>query len=150
MQTFSWYDKNKQGSNAVGAVVQAKTTGKVLLGCRSTTSDSPLTWCNFGGGIELGEDPMGALAREFAEEIGLRSDLYASRATPLAVFKSPAKDFAFFTLYLQVPSEFIPRLNNEHVGWCWADLAALPQPMHPGCNDTFQLPEVSAWLRSRG
>lgn len=146
MQTFSWYDKNKQRSNAVGAIVQAKTTGRVLLGCRSLNSDSPRTWCIFGGGIEVGEDPLSALAREFSEEIGLKVDLYASRAIPLAVFKSPAKDFAYFTLHLQVPSEFIPRLNNEHIGWCWASSSALPRPMHPGCNDTFNLPAVAARL----
>lgn len=144
MQTFSWYEKNKQKSNAVGAILQAKSTGRVLLGCRSTNSDSPLTWCNFGGGIEVGEDPLAALTREFAEEIGRRVDV--SEARPLAVFKSPAKDFAFFTLYLQVTSEFIPSLNNEHVGWCWASVNALPRPMHPGCNDTFNLPAVAAQL----
>lgn len=146
MKTFTWYDRNKQKSNAVGAILQAKTTGRVLLGCRSTNSDSPLTWCIFGGGIEVGEDPMSALAREFAEEIGLRIALDVSRATPLAVFKSPAKDFAYFTLHLQVASEFIPQLNNEHVGWCWASVNALPRPMHPGCNDTFNLPAVAARL----
>lgn len=146
MQTFNWYEKNKQKSNAVGAIVQANATGRVLLGCRSVNSDSPLTWCIFGGGIEVGEDPMSALAREFAEEIGLRIALDLSKATPLSVFKSPAKDFAYFTLHLQVASEFIPQLNNEHVGWCWASVNALPRPMHPGCNDTFNLPAVTARL----
>ena len=139
-----WYDEHAQGSNAIGTIIQAEDTGRILLGCRSIHSDAPTTWCNFGGGIEENETPHEALRRELNEEIN--TDLDVSSAKPLTVFKSPSKDFAFFMLHTTVPKEFTPEINNEHCGWCWADPRCLPRPLHPGFNDALQNEDVKNYL----
>ena len=139
-----WYEEHAQRSNAIGTIIQAKDTGRILLGCRSIYSDQPTTWCNFGGGIEENETPHEALRRELNEEIN--TDIDVSDATPLAVFKSPSRNFTFFTLHKEVPEEFAPEINDEHCGWCWADPRCLPKPLHPGFSDTLNHPSVKKFL----
>ncbi len=55
----------------VGALV-IDSHGRVLLGKKIGDSVYPGCWHAPGGGIEEGEDPLQALQRELAEEIGIK------------------------------------------------------------------------------
>jgi 8-oxo-dGTP pyrophosphatase MutT (NUDIX family) len=114
----------------------------VLLLLRSATAgDFPHTWCFPGGTIESGETPEQAAIRESQEEIGYTS------GEPLAVLDWSE---GFTTFGLTVPAPFVPVLNDEHVGYVWAPLGALPQPLHPGVALTLaRLPACGVGLDAR-
>lgn len=85
-------------------------------------------WALPGGGVEEGETPELGAIRENREEMGVDIDPAAlrdfdKRATPTGM--------AFHTFATKAPSKFSPRLNEEHHGYGWFSLNALPQPMHP-------------------
>lgn len=101
----------------------------VLLLLRSPTAeDCPLTWCFPGGGIDGEETAEQAAIRESQEEVGY------TPAEPLALVDF---DGRFVTYGLRIAEPFAPILNPEHIGYVWAPLAALPQPLHPGVAATL-------------
>jgi 8-oxo-dGTP diphosphatase len=99
--------------------------GRVLLGLRAPhRSFYPDVWDCIGGHIEAGESCETALARELAEEIGVRP-------TQLASLGDLAEDdivCRFYRVDAWAPGE--PRLaNDEHVELRWfapAEACALP------------------------
>ena len=121
---------------------------------RSDQGDCAGSWAWPGGKTEEGETAEQCAVRECTEEIGLLPKgprAYHTRSVQdIAVVPAPAMeapvagvaalpapaagvDPVDFTTFLQlVPEEFIPELNDEHDGWCWADVASPPQPLHPG------------------
>lgn len=113
----------------VAAGICYRAGDSVLLVLRAATAgDYPHTWGFPGGGVEQGETPEQAAIRESQEEIA-----YAP-GEPLVVLDW---DNGFTTFGLNVPAPFTPKLNDEHVGFVWAPLAALPQPLHPGVAATL-------------
>lgn len=52
-------------------------------------------------------------------------------AKPMGPSLTPDVDF---TTFLQrATNEFVPELNDEHDGFCWAPVDSPPEPLHPGC-----------------
>lgn len=92
-------------------------------------------WALPGGGVEDGETPELGAVRENREELGVDVDPEAlrdfdKRATPTGM--------AFHTFAAKAPSKFSPKLNDEHIGYGWFSLNALPQPIHPAVEQSLK------------
>ncbi len=85
-------------------------------------------WALPGGGVEDGETPELGAVRENREEMGIDIDPAALR--PIDKVATP-NGMAFHTFATKAPQKFGPKLNDEHLGYGWFSLNALPQPMHP-------------------
>ena len=134
--------------------------GNALFLKRSGDSDYPGHWCFPGGGSENGETAEQTAVREAIEEIGFlpkgERELHARQIsgssevspgtaavagagpqplpaeTPAPVAIQP-KPVDFTTFVQQVPEQFEPKINDEHVGFAWAPVKDPPEPLHPGC-----------------
>lgn len=122
--------KVARGEDAAAGILYRSGDSVLLLLRSANAGDYPLHWGFPGGGIEEGETPEQAALRESQEEIG-QAPTY-----PLCVIDY---DEGFTTFALNVAEPFAPTLNPEHLGYVWAPLAALPQPLHPGVAATLAL-----------
>jgi 8-oxo-dGTP pyrophosphatase MutT (NUDIX family) len=130
--------------SGVGALIYCTSTRRYLFLLRDNASYSN-TWGIVGGKIEAGECIMDALAREMQEEIG---SIEVQRVTPVEKFTSDNRRFVYHTLLVSVEKEFVPVLNREHSGYCWATLEDHPAPLHPGVWKTIGYDEVLAKIRT--
>ncbi len=102
--------------------------GAVLL-LRRAGADHPGEWDFPGGGAEDGEAPEDTARRETLEETGAKVD------GPLAHWvRRTAEDVDFTNYRVDVEAPFVPKLNDEHDGFVWADRRAAlnSMPLHPG------------------
>jgi hypothetical protein len=65
---------------------------------------------------------------------------------PIEKFTSADGVFEYNTWVCVVESEFVPTLNNEHVGYAWIDRNYWPKPMHPGLWSTVNIDAVKEKL----
>jgi 8-oxo-dGTP pyrophosphatase MutT (NUDIX family) len=113
-----------------GGLVLAKDTKRFLFLLRNQGKTAG-TWGIVGGKKEPGDKtPYGALQREIEEEIGQTPKIV--KTIPLELFTSEDQHFYFNTYVVIVEHEFIPTLNNEHVGYAWCDFNQWPKPLHQG------------------
>lgn len=118
--------------NIIAAGICYRVGDSVLLLLRGAgATDCPLTWGFPGGHIEQGETPEQAAIRESQEEVGF------APSEPLDMLDN---DGCFVTYGMKLPAPFAPVLNEEHLGYVWAPLAALPVPLHPGVALTLAKP----------
>ena len=89
------------------------------------------TWAFPGGKLEDGETPEQAARRESKEETGIEP-------ANLEQIDRTDNGEVEFTTFLASIEKSDPTLNDEHTGFVWADLAALPQPLHPGVARTLK------------
>jgi len=117
----------RRRSEGAGVLIIATDTGRFLLAQRSEDVSDPGTWTIPGGGVELGELPAEAAAREAREEVGcpVRLDLVPSIVTRRG-------NFSFHNFLCLIPREFRPRINWESSAADWFTLDDLPSPLHPG------------------
>lgn len=94
------------------------------------------TWGLVGGTNEDKETPWTGLQREIKEEIGFLPDI--KKSVPLETFVSSDKHFHFHTYLCVVDKEFIPTLNNEHVGYTWTSFNKWPKNLHNGLANTLR------------
>lgn len=133
--------KVARGEDAAAGIVYRSGDSVLLLLRASNAGDFPLHWGLPGGGIEEGETPEQAAIRESQEEIG------RAPTDPLCVLDY---DGGFTTYGLTVAEPFAPTLNPEHLGFVWAPLGALPQPLHPGVAATLaRLPTLGVGMDAR-
>lgn len=133
--------KASQGTDTAAGILYRAGDSVLLLLRSADAGDYPLHWCFPGGGVEEGETAEQAALRESQEEIG------QAPTDPLCVLDY---DGGFTTFTINAGEPFAPTLNAEHLGYVWAPLGALPQPMHPGCAATLAaLPAVGVGMDAR-
>ena len=114
---------------ARGAGVMFVTkSGQVLFLKRGINGDCAGMWCFPGGGIEEGESAENAARREVEEETG-----YSAEGALEPWTRSAPTGCDFTTFVSRIDEPFMPKLNEEHVGYAWAPIDAPPEPLHPGC-----------------
>jgi ADP-ribose pyrophosphatase YjhB (NUDIX family) len=100
----------------------------------------PNTWGLPGGKVESGETLIDSITRECTEELGVMPEYI--RLVPLEKFTTADAGFSYHTFFCSVATEFIPVLNDEHVGYAWIDSGTWPRPMHPGLWSTVNFEAV--------
>lgn len=93
-----------------------------------------------GGKCHHGESLLDAIKRECLEEIGTWPEII--KLIPIERFTSTDQRFSYNTFFCSIAKEFIPTLNNEHVGYAWIDSNSFPRPLHPGLWSTMNFDEV--------
>lgn len=135
--------------NAVGILFYSLDTQRYLYLLRNDPRH-PGAWGLPGGKINAGETLIQAIERECQEEMG-SMPIY-NKLVPIEKFTSADGGFVYHTFFCSIDSEFIPKLNNEHVGWAWITSGQWPRPMHPGLWSTINFDavkhKVSAMERS--
>jgi 8-oxo-dGTP pyrophosphatase MutT (NUDIX family) len=119
--------------NSAGVLFCAQSTGRQLFLLRN--DKKAVTWGLPGGKCESGETLSDTLARECQEEIGYWPDNV--KLFPVERFETADKNFVYHTFYSIVEQEFIPILNDEHIGYCWVDNNTYPKPLHRGLFNTL-------------
>jgi ADP-ribose pyrophosphatase YjhB (NUDIX family) len=115
---------------AAGCIIVAADTGRWCLQQRSDTVSDPGVWSTWGGGREPGESVSQCVHRELAEESGYSGPV---RLEPID------SNSMYATFLAHVPYEFEPRLNSESQAYQWCEPENLPQPLHPGLEQTLGL-----------
>lgn len=125
--------------NAVGVWFYAVNTQRYLYLLRDDPK-YPGSWGLPGGKAGAGEPLMAAMRRECEEEIGSFPDHI--KIVPLEMFTSADGKFSYHTFFCVVAGEFVPVLNQEHLGYAWIDSMTWPKPMHPGLWNTVNLDAI--------
>ena len=127
---------------AAGVFFYSKSTNRYLYLLRSDHR-SP-TWSIPGGGIDENETLLEGIIRECDEEMNF--DLSELKLIPIQKFVN--NSFTYHTFFCEVEKEFIPVLNNEHVGYAWVGEGQYPKPLHPGLFSTVNIDIVIEKLNS--
>lgn len=127
---------------AAGVFFYNKTTRRYLYLLRSDQR-SP-TWSIPGGGIEENEALLEGIMRECVEEMNF--DISDLKLIPIQKFVN--NNFVYHTFFCEVSNEFIPELNDEHVGYAWVKEGQYPKPLHPGLFSTVNIDIVIEKLNS--
>jgi len=107
-------------------------------------SDANFAWGVPGGKIEKNETLLEGLERECIEEIGF----FPIDAKLIPIQKFVNNTFTYHTFFCAVNQEFVPTLNDEHVGYAWIGENQHPKPMHPGLFSTINIDIVKEKLTS--
>lgn len=128
--------------NAAGLFFYCSSTNRYFYLLRSDNKNS--TWSIPGGKIEVNETLYDGIKRECLEEIGFFDpDL---KLIPIQKFVN--KNFTYHTFFCEVKEEFIPVLNDEHIGYAWVKEGQYPKPLHPGLFSTVNIDIVNEKLKA--
>ena len=125
--------------NAVGVWFRSNQTSRYLYLIRNDPKH-PGAWGLPGGKIEEGETLLGGMERECMEELGRFPDY--QKLIPIEKFTSSDSKFVYHTFVCVVEDEFVPVLNDEHLGYAWINEGTWPKPMHPGLWSTVNMDTV--------
>ena len=95
-------------------------------------------WGIPGGKLENNQTIFEGLARECQEEI----QFFPQDAKLIPIQKFVNNTFTYHTFFCPVENEFLPVLNEEHIGYCWVDVHNYPKPLHPGLFNTVNFDVV--------
>ncbi len=105
-------------------------------------SDANYAWGVPGGKVEKNETLLKGLERECVEEIGF----FPKDAKLIPIQKFVNNNFIYHTFFCALDEEFVPKLNDEHVGYAWVGDDQHPKPMHPGLFSTINIDIVKEKL----
>jgi len=131
--------------NAVGIWFYSIDTQRYLYLMRNDPKH-PNHWGLPGGKVEEGETLIDSIIRECTEELGSMPEYL--RLAPLEKFTTADLGFSYHTFFCSVPTEFIPKLNDEHTGWSWIASGTWPKPMHPGLWSTVNFEAVKYKIKT--
>lgn len=89
-------------------------------------------WGIPGGKLEKDETIIQGLERECHEEI----QYFPNNPKLIPIQKFVNNTFTYHTFFCPIENEFLPILNEEHIGYCWVDVHNYPKPLHPGLFNT--------------
>jgi ADP-ribose pyrophosphatase YjhB (NUDIX family) len=112
--------------NSVGVFFYSKNTKRFLYLLRNDNKNN--CWALPGGKLEYNETLLDGLKRECIEEINFWID--DLKLIPIQKFVN--NDFTYNTFFCEISDEFMPKLNDEHLGYAWVTLENYPKPLHPG------------------
>lgn len=101
-------------------------------------------WGLPGGKIESDETLFEGIERECFEEIGF----FPKNSKLIPIQKFTNNSFVYHTFFCALDFEFIPNLNNEHIGYAWVKQGQYPKPLHPGVLSTVSLDIVKTKIES--
>lgn len=131
---------------AAGVLLRAKDSGRYMVAYRSDKCDNPHTWGPIGGSAQDNEGSIEAAIREVKEEAGI--SLEDHQLEPLSVFKK--KNFHYHTFLGHVDKESDIdnnlKLNDENDKVTWFHHHTPPTPLHPGFEETINIPSVKKRL----
>lgn len=125
--------------NAVGVWFYSIKTDRYLYLLRNDPKH-PDTWGLPGGKVEKNETLMSTITRECIEELG-KMPAYI-KLVPIEKFTSLDKKFSYHTFFCLIKNEFIPILNDEHIGYSWIKSNVWPRPLHPGLWSTVNMHNI--------
>ena len=129
-------------NTAAGIFFYTKSTNRFLYLLRNDEKN-PGNWGIPGGKLENSETILQGLERECHEEIGY----FPNDAKLIPIQKFVNNTFTYHTFFCRIDDEFIPLLNDEHVGYCWIDGDQYPKPLHPGLFNTINFDVVQDKLK---
>lgn len=130
--------------DAAGCLILALDTGRICFQLRSTRVNDALTWSTWGGGLEPGETPAQAAARELREESGYTGKMKLIPLTTVSTLRG-AKYHNFLAL---VPREFTPDVDDYEVeDYKWVDIGHWPRPLHPELSKLLNTQEILEVLK---
>jgi 8-oxo-dGTP pyrophosphatase MutT (NUDIX family) len=118
-------------NNSAGVFFYSKNTKRFLYLLRND-SKNPGNWGIPGGKVDEGETLYEGIERECMEEL----NYFPKDAKLVPIQKFVNNNFTYHTFFCQIDDEFMPTLNEEHVGYCWIEFLQYPKPMHPGLFNT--------------
>ena len=133
---------SNMSKQAAGVFFYSSSTKRYLYLLRSDQR-SP-TWSIPGGGIDHNETLFEGIARECDEE--MKFDIFELKLIPIQKFVN--NTFSYHTFFCEVKEEFMPTLNDEHVGYAWVKEGQYPKPLHPGLFSTVNIDIVLEKLNS--
>lgn len=133
---------SKVENTSAGIFFYCDSTDRFLFLLRNDEKNNGF-WGIPGGKLENAETLSQGLARECREEIAF----FPTNAKLVPIQKFVNNSFTYHTFFCTIPDEFIPVLNDEHVGYCWVDVHHYPKPLHPGLFNTINFDVVQTKLK---
>lgn len=130
---------------AVGVWFVANDTDRYLYLMRNDVK-YPYHWGLPGGKSQKNESLLDTIRRECVEEMG-KMPAY-TKLVPLEKYTSNNNYFFYHTFLCILGTEFIPVLNNEHIGYSWVNQGIIPKPLHPGLSTTINVKEIYQKIRT--
>jgi 8-oxo-dGTP pyrophosphatase MutT (NUDIX family) len=129
-------------NTSAGVFFYAQDTKRFLYLLRNDDRN-PGNWGIPGGKVESNETLFEGIERECIEEL----NFFPTNAKLIPIQKFINNTFTYHTFFCFIENEFIPKLNEEHSGYCWVEYNHYPKPLHPGLFNTINFDVVQSKLQ---